>query len=189
VLNLGCRPGRFADLLHVAGGIVTGIDLSPGSIACDRVHAAAGLDITCRVQDALTRGEPGAYDLILHASGAISPLRRRDPLRPAGPHPPLVLTEHPSYAGDIACGQALAADCDRASAYRMGFQDVTSEAVLPVFAAGLRIDAMGAVPRAIPARTGRSQAPWRRCLPLSASPSSPASRRPLRTRTCSRDRS
>jgi len=68
-----------------------------------------------------------------------------------------VLTEHLAYAGDIACGRALAANCDRASAYRMGFQDVTSEAILSVFAAGLRIDAMGAVSRAIPARTAAAR--------------------------------
>ena len=186
VLDLGCGPGRFAELLHAAGGIVTGIDLSPGSIAYARDHAAeAGLDITYRVQDFRTLDEPAAYDLILQAYGELStfdPATRHDllgrigaALAPGGaficdlstpiahlpdedtcprewaasaeglwrPHPHLVLTEHLTYAGDIACDQYLVADRDGVAAYRMWFQDVTPATVRPVFtAAGLRIEAM-----------------------------------------------
>jgi len=73
VLDLGCGPGRFAELLQQAGGAVTGIDLSPTSIAYAREHAAfRGLAIAYREQDFLTLDEPGAYGLILQAYGEIS---------------------------------------------------------------------------------------------------------------------
>ncbi|MGC4105110.1 MAG: class I SAM-dependent methyltransferase [Thermomicrobiales bacterium] len=73
VLDLGCGPGRFAELLHAAGGVVTGIDLSPGSIAYARARTAeTGQEITYRVQDFLTLDEPDGYDLILQAFGEIS---------------------------------------------------------------------------------------------------------------------
>ncbi|MGC4190271.1 MAG: methyltransferase domain-containing protein [Thermomicrobiales bacterium] len=185
VLDLGCGPGRFAELLHQAGGIVTGIDISPVSIAHARDRATAeGMDIAYQVQDFFTLDEPSTYDLILQAYGEISTIdassrhdllrRIREALTPEGvficdlstpiahlpdeetpirewaasmeglwrPHPHLVLTEHLAYAGDIACDHYLVADRDGAVAYRMWFQDFTSETVQPVFArAGLRIDA------------------------------------------------
>lgn len=73
ILDLGCGPGRFAELLQQAGGIVTGIDLSSTSIAWAKKHAnAAGLPIRYRVQDFFTLDEPDAYDLVLQAYGEIS---------------------------------------------------------------------------------------------------------------------
>lgn len=76
VLDLGCGPGRFAELLQQAGGIVTGIDLSRTSIAWAEAHAAtattASIPVTYRVQDFFTLDEPDTYDLILQAYGEIS---------------------------------------------------------------------------------------------------------------------
>jgi SAM-dependent methyltransferase len=95
VLDLGCGPGLYAHALAVAGCAVTGLDLSPGSIAYAAARANdAGLSVDYRVQDFLTLAGPGRYDLILQAYGELSTfpdpvrddlLRRiRDRLAPGG---------------------------------------------------------------------------------------------------------
>lgn len=73
VLDLGCGPGRYAELLAGLGAVVTGIDLSPRSIATARERAAAqGLPIEYRVQDFHTLDDEAAYDVVLQVYGEVN---------------------------------------------------------------------------------------------------------------------
>lgn len=65
LLDLGCGPGIYAELFHRNGFDVTGIDLSPRSVAYARVHAAQErLDICYRCQNYLDLDEDAAFDVI-----------------------------------------------------------------------------------------------------------------------------
>ena len=85
VLDLGCGPGLYAQMLARAGCTVTGIDISRSSLEHARARAEdAGLTISYRLQDFLTIDEPGCYDLVLQAYGELStfaPAVRDDLLR------------------------------------------------------------------------------------------------------------
>lgn len=80
VLDLGCGPGRYAELLAAVGCRVTGVDLSRRSLEYARTRAAEqGLDITYRHQDFLTLDDVAAFDVVLQAYGEISTFS--DPVR------------------------------------------------------------------------------------------------------------
>jgi SAM-dependent methyltransferase len=73
VLDLGCGPGRYAELLASVGCYVTGVDLSTRSIAYARARAAErGLDIDYRVQDFHTLDDVAAFDVVLQVYGELS---------------------------------------------------------------------------------------------------------------------
>lgn len=73
VLDLGCGPGRYAELLASVGCDVTGVDLSTRSIAHARARAAErGLQIEYRVQDFRTIEDVAAYDVVLQVYGELS---------------------------------------------------------------------------------------------------------------------
>lgn len=73
VLDLGCGPGRYAELLAAAGCRVTGVDFSERSVAAARGRAAdLGLDISYRVQDFLTLDDVAAFDVVLQVYGEVS---------------------------------------------------------------------------------------------------------------------
>lgn len=62
-LDLACGRGRHSRYIHARGYDVTGLDLSPASIADARVHEADGLRFA--VQD-MREPFPGRYDFILN---------------------------------------------------------------------------------------------------------------------------
>lgn len=62
-LDLACGRGRHSRYIHAHGFDVTGLDLSPASIADARLHEATGLRFA--VQDMRTPF-PGRYDFILN---------------------------------------------------------------------------------------------------------------------------
>ncbi len=73
VLDLGCGPGRYSELLASVGCHVTGVDLSPRSIAHARERAAQrGLDVDYRVADFRTLEEVAAYDVVLQVYGELA---------------------------------------------------------------------------------------------------------------------
>lgn len=73
VLDLGCGPGRYAELLAEAGCAVTGVDLSRRSIDRARTRAAdLGLSIEYRLQDFLALDDVGAYDAVLQSFGELN---------------------------------------------------------------------------------------------------------------------
>jgi len=73
VLDLGCGPGRYAELLASVGCRVTGVDLSARSIAYARERAKErGLDIEYRVQDFHTLADVAAFDVVLQVFGELS---------------------------------------------------------------------------------------------------------------------
>lgn len=73
VLDLGCGPGRYAELLASVGCHVTGVDFSPRSIAYARERAAQrGLDIEYRLQDFRTLDDVAAFDVVLQVYGELS---------------------------------------------------------------------------------------------------------------------
>lgn len=73
VLDLGCGPGRYAELLASAGCRVTGVDLSARSIDYARRRAVElGLDIDYRVQDFQTLDDVAAFDVALQVYGEVS---------------------------------------------------------------------------------------------------------------------
>ena len=73
VLDLGCGPGRYAELLASVGCRVNGVDLSARSIAYARERAKErGLDIEYRVQDFHTLADVAAFDVVLQVFGELS---------------------------------------------------------------------------------------------------------------------
>lgn len=66
VLDLGCGPGLYAVRLAQQGLAVTGVDLSPGSIAYAEAQARAlALPIRYRCENYLALAEAGGYDAAL----------------------------------------------------------------------------------------------------------------------------
>lgn len=66
ILDLGCGPGLYAELLAEKGHQVTGIDYSANSIGYARKSAAEqGMDITYRQLDYLELDEENRYDLVM----------------------------------------------------------------------------------------------------------------------------
>lgn len=66
LLDLGCGPGLYAQRLHRHGYAVTGIDLSPRSIAYAKEAAEkAGDAIEYRAQNYLTLDERESYDAVI----------------------------------------------------------------------------------------------------------------------------
>jgi SAM-dependent methyltransferase len=92
VLDLGCGPGRYAELLASVGAQVTGVDISARSIEYARESAALrGLDIEYRRQDFCTLDDVEAFDVVLQVYGELSTFA--DPVRDrllAGIHRALV---------------------------------------------------------------------------------------------------
>jgi SAM-dependent methyltransferase len=73
VLDLGCGPGLYAERMARAGCAVTGMDISPRSIAHARERAERGnLPITYRVQDFLQMEDVEAFEVALQAYGELS---------------------------------------------------------------------------------------------------------------------
>ena len=73
VLDLGCGPGRYSELLAAAGCRVTGVDLSPRSIAYAQQRATArGLVIDYRVADFRELDDAAAYDVVLQVFGELA---------------------------------------------------------------------------------------------------------------------
>ncbi len=73
VLDLGCGPGRYAELLAEAGCVVTGVDLSERSIGYAREQAARrGLEVAYRVQDFRTLTDEAAFDVVLQVFGELN---------------------------------------------------------------------------------------------------------------------
>ena len=62
-MDLACGRGRHSRFIHARGFDVTGLDLSPASIADARLHEAPGLRFG--VQD-MRKPFPGTYDFILN---------------------------------------------------------------------------------------------------------------------------
>jgi SAM-dependent methyltransferase len=82
VLDLGCGPGRYAEVLASVGCHVTGVDMSPRSIAYARERAAQRrLDIEYRLQDVRTLDDVAGYDVVLQVYGELSTFS--DPVRDA----------------------------------------------------------------------------------------------------------
>jgi SAM-dependent methyltransferase len=80
VLDLGCGPGRYAELLAASGCVVTGVDSSHRSIAHARTRAAdLGLDIDYRLGDFLALDDVASFDLVLQSFGELNTLD--DPVR------------------------------------------------------------------------------------------------------------
>lgn len=81
VLDLGCGPGLYAARLARCGYSVTGIDVSPASLAYAKSHSEAeGLNIEYIEGDYLNTALGGPYDASLMAYcdyGALSPDERR----------------------------------------------------------------------------------------------------------------
>jgi SAM-dependent methyltransferase len=73
VLDLGCGPGLYAGRMARLGCAVTGIDLSPRSIAYARERAARdGLPITYRVGNFLEVEDVADFDVAIQAYGELS---------------------------------------------------------------------------------------------------------------------
>ena len=85
LLDLGCGPGIYAGLFYAQGFSVTGVDISPRSIAYARERAAAeGMDIEYRCQDYLDIDDTDAFDvatLIYCDFGVLSPENREKLLK------------------------------------------------------------------------------------------------------------
>jgi SAM-dependent methyltransferase len=75
ILDLGCGPGLYASRLAARGLRVTGVDLSPRSIAyaVEQAHTL-GLDITYRCQNYLELADEAQYDAALLIYGDFCPL-------------------------------------------------------------------------------------------------------------------
>ena len=75
VLDLGCGPGLYASRLAARGLRVTGVDLSPRSIAYAVEHAHThGLEITYRCENYLALEDTARYDAALLIYGDFCPL-------------------------------------------------------------------------------------------------------------------
>jgi 2-polyprenyl-3-methyl-5-hydroxy-6-metoxy-1,4-benzoquinol methylase len=73
VLDLGCGPGLYAERMARAGCAVTGMDISPRSIAFARDRAEReNLPITYRMQDFLQMEDVEAFDVALQVYGELS---------------------------------------------------------------------------------------------------------------------
>ncbi len=73
VLDLGCGPGLYAERMAAIGCAVTGIDISPRSLAYARDHAhRAGLLITYRLESFLHLDDVDAFDVVMQAYGELS---------------------------------------------------------------------------------------------------------------------
>lgn len=73
VLDLGCGPGRYAELLAAHGCRVTGIDRSERSLAYARARAAElGLDVDYRHEDFRELADVAAYDVVLQVFGELN---------------------------------------------------------------------------------------------------------------------
>lgn len=73
VLDLGCGPGLYAARMARSGCEVTGIDLSPRSIAYARERAAReNLPITYRLESFLQLDDVDAFDLAMQVYGELS---------------------------------------------------------------------------------------------------------------------
>ncbi|MFV0399581.1 MAG: class I SAM-dependent methyltransferase [Oscillospiraceae bacterium] len=65
LLDLGCGPGLYSERFYSAGYTVTGVDISPRSIAYAKEQAALlDHDIDYRIQDYLALDEVEQYDVI-----------------------------------------------------------------------------------------------------------------------------
>lgn len=66
ILDLGCGPGLYTEKLAALGHRVTGMDISPSSIAHARESARENhLDITYRCRDYLCLDDEKRYDLVM----------------------------------------------------------------------------------------------------------------------------
>lgn len=88
VIDLGCGPGLYANRLAGSGASITGIDISPRSIAYARAAAERdGLDVEYVLGDYLALGIDGGFDLammIMCDYCALSPQQRRRLLEQVG---------------------------------------------------------------------------------------------------------
>jgi SAM-dependent methyltransferase len=79
LLDLGCGPGLVAQRLAAGGAIVTGVDLSEGSLAYARDRAAdANLDIEYRQRNVLDLNDEARYDIVLQSYGELSTFSEAD---------------------------------------------------------------------------------------------------------------
>ncbi|MCL1900044.1 MAG: class I SAM-dependent methyltransferase [Promicromonosporaceae bacterium] len=116
VLDLGCGPGLYAVRLARAGAAVTGLDVSPRSVAYARAAAEEGLCADFRVANYLTEELGGPYDAVLFSFEDVCVL---SPTQRAG-----LLAR---LAGALVPGGVLALDVTSAARY----DDVT-EAITEV---------------------------------------------------------
>lgn len=66
ILDMGCGPGLYTELLADRGHKMTGVDISKNSISYAQESARKnGMDITYRNQDYLDLDDRGAFDVIL----------------------------------------------------------------------------------------------------------------------------
>lgn len=73
VLDLGCGPGLYAARMAAIGCDVTGIDISPRSLAYATDHAReAGLPITYRLESFLHLTDVDAFDVVMQVYGELS---------------------------------------------------------------------------------------------------------------------
>lgn len=73
VLDLGCGPGRYAELFAGVGCRVTGVDFSGRSIDYARARAAElGLAVEYRLQDFRTLADEGEFDVVLQSYGELN---------------------------------------------------------------------------------------------------------------------
>lgn len=73
VLDLGCGPGMYAERLSKAGCVVTGLDLSEGSLEYARKHAKElDLNIEYRCMNFLNMDYSDAFDVALQIYGEVN---------------------------------------------------------------------------------------------------------------------
>ncbi len=73
VLDLGCGPGLYAERFSKAGCLVTGLDLSEGSLTYAREHAKEqGLDIEYRCMNFLEMDYSDTFDAALQIYGEVN---------------------------------------------------------------------------------------------------------------------
>lgn len=73
VLDLGCGPGFYTQLLAKRGFCCTGVDFSPASIAYAQQQAqAAGLDIDYQLLDVRSYRPPKKFDFIMMTFGELN---------------------------------------------------------------------------------------------------------------------
>ena len=73
VLDLGCGPGLYAERMAALGCAVTGIDISPRSLAYAKDHTRqAGLPITYRLESFLHLDDVDAFDVVMQVYGELS---------------------------------------------------------------------------------------------------------------------